>query len=298
MPADNYFQLGGIPQGYSDFFGSDAPSAAALAAVGVAPATPVTRTVKTIPIYASPAPLAVPAAAASPVYGQPQTGFFSFLAGLFSNSSPPPAPAAVPYTKDQSILPATYPYDTPTDDSSDWLSSVMDPGIGQTYTVTPLPNLPAPSLPNTGLSATLAPIISAGRKILPVLKSSSNVSQSGGSVKSAQSILNQLGYNSGSVDGLNGPQTTAAVKAFQSANGLTVDGIIGPQTTAALAKASTSKAAKSSSGNSGNSNPSYTFNTGNGGSYSTKSPTGLVNGQTPNEFGNIMGSNGQWESVE
>ena len=36
------------------------------------------------------------------------------------------------------------------------------------------------------------------------------------------------------VDGIYGPQTTAAVKRFQRANGLTVDGIAGPQTLAAL----------------------------------------------------------------
>jgi hypothetical protein len=36
------------------------------------------------------------------------------------------------------------------------------------------------------------------------------------------------------VDGVNGPQTRAAVRSFQRAHGLTVDGIIGPQTLAAL----------------------------------------------------------------
>ncbi|MFQ5880754.1 MAG: D-Ala-D-Ala carboxypeptidase family metallohydrolase [Dehalococcoidia bacterium] len=36
------------------------------------------------------------------------------------------------------------------------------------------------------------------------------------------------------VDGINGPQTKAAVMRFQRAYGLTVDGIVGPQTLAAL----------------------------------------------------------------
>jgi peptidoglycan hydrolase-like protein with peptidoglycan-binding domain len=38
-------------------------------------------------------------------------------------------------------------------------------------------------------------------------------------------------------DNINGPLTTAAVKAFQSAMGIQVDGIVGPQTMAAFQKA-------------------------------------------------------------
>lgn len=38
----------------------------------------------------------------------------------------------------------------------------------------------------------------------------------------------------GVIDGANGPQTEAAVKAYQSAKGLTVDGLLGPQTEGAL----------------------------------------------------------------
>jgi hypothetical protein len=45
-----------------------------------------------------------------------------------------------------------------------------------------------------------------------------------------QGRLNNLGYNSGPVDGIRGPITTAAVKEFQKKHQLTVDGIPGPLT--------------------------------------------------------------------
>lgn len=52
---------------------------------------------------------------------------------------------------------------------------------------------------------------------------------SGEAVKAAQTALRKHGHNI-SVDGAFGPATDSAVRAVQSANGLTVDGIVGPQT--------------------------------------------------------------------
>jgi N-acetylmuramoyl-L-alanine amidase len=49
-----------------------------------------------------------------------------------------------------------------------------------------------------------------------------------------QARLNNLGFDSGEVDGLNGPRTRAAVKSFQKKHGLVVDGIAGPKTKAQL----------------------------------------------------------------
>jgi peptidoglycan hydrolase-like protein with peptidoglycan-binding domain len=52
-------------------------------------------------------------------------------------------------------------------------------------------------------------------------------------VATYQTLLNKNGQ-SVSVDGVKGPLTTAAVKAFQASKGLTVDGLVGPDTAAAL----------------------------------------------------------------
>lgn len=58
---------------------------------------------------------------------------------------------------------------------------------------------------------------------MPVLKKGSK----GDAVKRLQEQLQQLGYLSGAIDGIFGPQTEKAVKAFQADNGLDVDGIAG-----------------------------------------------------------------------
>jgi len=57
----------------------------------------------------------------------------------------------------------------------------------------------------------------------------------GEDVRTMQLYLNALGYNCGTADGIFGNKTVEAVKAFQSAEGLTVDGIAGQQTLDILA---------------------------------------------------------------
>lgn len=58
----------------------------------------------------------------------------------------------------------------------------------------------------------------------------------GDDVKNIQEALKQLGYDLSKygTDGLIGSETTAAIKAFQQAKGLSVDGIVGPDTVKAL----------------------------------------------------------------
>lgn len=56
----------------------------------------------------------------------------------------------------------------------------------------------------------------------------------GDEVITIQTKLKRWGYYNGNIDGIYGSQTLAAVRWFQSANGLTVDGIAGPKTLAAM----------------------------------------------------------------
>lgn len=59
--------------------------------------------------------------------------------------------------------------------------------------------------------------------------------------KTVQTKLKRWGYYKGSVDGIFGPKTKAAVRLFQQKNGLAVDGIVGAKTAAALGMTLSSK---------------------------------------------------------
>ena len=56
----------------------------------------------------------------------------------------------------------------------------------------------------------------------------------GEEVKTIQTKLKRWGYYNGNIDGIYGTQTLAAVKWFQSKNGLQVDGIAGTKTLEAM----------------------------------------------------------------
>jgi peptidoglycan hydrolase-like protein with peptidoglycan-binding domain len=57
---------------------------------------------------------------------------------------------------------------------------------------------------------------------------------SGADVYAVQTALVKKGFNPGGIDGVYGPKTETAVRAFQSVSGLEVDGIVGPKTWAKL----------------------------------------------------------------
>ncbi len=63
----------------------------------------------------------------------------------------------------------------------------------------------------------------------------------GALVRTLQETLNALGYQAGTVDGVFGPNTRAAVLSFQQAAKLDADGIVGPKTWAALDQAETAE---------------------------------------------------------
>lgn len=70
---------------------------------------------------------------------------------------------------------------------------------------------------------------------------------SGTDVKTLQQKLKNWGYYTGSVDGVFGPKTKAAVIYFQKRNGLVADGIVGTKTLAALGMKLSSSTSSSTS---------------------------------------------------
>ncbi len=75
----------------------------------------------------------------------------------------------------------------------------------------------------------------------------SRYGSSGSEVRTIQTKLKNWGYYTGSVDGVYGSKTLAAVKKFQRKNGLTADGIAGTDTLHALGIYNSSSKSSSSS---------------------------------------------------
>lgn len=93
-------------------------------------------------------------------------------------------------------------------------------------------------------SPTLAPVVTATPTAKPAATATAKPAatddgtlrngSSGSDVRKVQQRLKDLGYYSGSVDGDFGAGTEAAVRSFQSVNGLSVDGIVGSRTLSTL----------------------------------------------------------------
>lgn len=88
--------------------------------------------------------------------------------------------------------------------------------------------------------------------LYPAVQALSRYGSTGNEVRQIQTKLKNWGYYNGSVDGIFGSRTLAAVKSFQRKNGLQVDGIVGEKTLAALGI--------NSSGNSGSSSNNTNLN--------------------------------------
>ena len=78
-------------------------------------------------------------------------------------------------------------------------------------------------------------------------ESSVTCALSSSKIKEIQTKLKNWGYYTGSVDGISGPKTIAAIKLFQKRNGLVVDGIVGSKTAKAMGISLTSTSSSSSS---------------------------------------------------
>ena len=75
-----------------------------------------------------------------------------------------------------------------------------------------------------------ADMYNKSQRVEPVAVKIESVEAAVADTKEVQTVLKKWGYYTGSVDGINGPLTKAAVKKFQRKYGLTADGIVGPLT--------------------------------------------------------------------
>ena len=84
--------------------------------------------------------------------------------------------------------------------------------------------------------ATWAALVEAGHRLGDRLLYLRAPYQRGEDVADLQRRLGALGFSAGRVDGILGPETAAAIGAFQENAGLTADGICGPDTVAVLGR--------------------------------------------------------------
>ncbi len=140
-------------------------------------------------------------------------------------------------------------------------------------------------------------------------KALSKYGSRGNEVTQIQTKLKRWGYYTGSVDGIYGSQTVAAVKKFQSKNGLTVDGIAGKNTLNAMGI--TSSSSGSSSGSSSTSNSTdlnllarLIYGEARGESYTGQVAVGAVvlnrvrSSKFPNTISGVIYQSGAFDAVK
>lgn len=103
---------------------------------------------------------------------------------------------------------------------------------------------------------------------------------SGPAVAKLQSALVKTGFLTGAADGSFGPKTTAALKAFQAANGLSADGAVGPKTWEKLASAPAGAPAATTTSGGWGAKPSTPAGTAPAGGWGPKPATTTGTGGT------------------
>lgn len=127
----------------------------------------------------------------------------------------------------------------------------------------------------------------------------------GEEVRQIQTKLKRWGYYKGNVDGIYGSQTQAAVRWFQSKNGLAVDGIAGKNTLAAMGIFSSSTSSGSSSTNSNDVNllARVVYGEARGEPYSGQVAVAAVvlnrvkNSSFPNSISGVVYQSGAFDAV-
>lgn len=97
------------------------------------------------------------------------------------------------------------------------------------------------------MAITMVVMVTAAALSLSVSGQTYRRGSSGDGVRTIQEKLKRWGYYTGTVDGIYGSKTVAAIKSFQQKNGLAVDGICGANTLKALGISTGSSSASASS---------------------------------------------------
>lgn len=127
----------------------------------------------------------------------------------------------------------------------------------------------------------------------------------GTEVRTIQDKLKRWGYYNGSVDGIYGSQTVAAVKRFQQKNGLAVDGIAGTNTLKAMGITTNSSSGGSTTNNSSNVNllARLIYGEARGESYTGQVAVGAVvlnrvkSSKFPNTISGVIYQSGAFDAV-